>query len=289
MNPEIVRQIEAAVWDRGAQAKHGELHFLCPAHDDHRPSARWHCEKHVWHCDACGTGGGALDLARRLGIELPVRDVEGLTIHGIADRKGLPVEVLRSFALTEGVAGVERTRCVDIPYLDMQGEVVSIRKRLHLDVEPRFMWRRGDKVIPYGLWRLAEARTNRHLIMVEGESDTWTLWHAGLPALGVPGASTWKEAWKPHLQDIESLFLWREPDGGGDTLVSTIASDLPDIRIIEPPADVKDPNELWNALGRDVEAFRARMAELMALARPASELRAEALGQEARQLYAQAR
>ena len=31
------------------------------------------------------------------------------------------------------------------------------------------------------------------VVVVEGESDTHTLWNAGFPALGLPGAGNWKE------------------------------------------------------------------------------------------------
>ncbi|MCC7106273.1 MAG: hypothetical protein IT307_14120, partial [Chloroflexi bacterium] len=46
-----------------------EILFLCPAHDDHEPSASWNPAKGVWHCHACAAGGGAKDLALLLGIE----------------------------------------------------------------------------------------------------------------------------------------------------------------------------------------------------------------------------
>lgn len=132
---------------------------------------------------------------------------------------------------------------------------------------------------------LAARRGHRQINFVEGESDAWTLWHSELPAVGLPGASTWKEAWRGSFQGVAEVYVWREPDQGGDRLVSAIASDLPDIRVIDAPPEAKDPNALWIALGRDPAAFRSRMAALLASARRASDLRAEALTREARDLY----
>jgi putative DNA primase/helicase len=38
----------------------------------------------------------------------------------------------------------------------------------------------------YGLWRLEKIRRVGWVVLVEGESDTQTLWIHGIPALGIP-------------------------------------------------------------------------------------------------------
>ena len=74
VDPELADAITRACEDRAGRPLAGgrELRFRCPAagHDDRHPSARWHPDKQVWHCDACGAGGGAIDLARLLGLPL---------------------------------------------------------------------------------------------------------------------------------------------------------------------------------------------------------------------------
>lgn len=47
-----------------------QIEFLCPAHDDHHPSAQWHPKKMVWTCRACGAGGGWRDACARLGLDI---------------------------------------------------------------------------------------------------------------------------------------------------------------------------------------------------------------------------
>ncbi len=289
MDSDLVIQIDPVVMSRQGKAEGGEVRFLCPAHDDHHPSARWNRTKAVWHCDACGKGGGALDLARRLGIPLPDRGPAGLSMSELAEAKGLSVEFLRSLGVAEGISGSGRIKCVDVPYLDASGEILSLRKRLNLTTEPRFAWRRGDKAVPYGLWRLNEARAGGRLILVEGESDCWTLWNAGLAALGIPGGSTWKEAWRAYLTGVAAVYLWHEPDPGGDSLISRVAADLPDVRVIEARPEAKDPNAIWLTLEQDPERLRGHLDHLMAEAKPASEIRAEALSDEARKLYSHVR
>ena len=61
------------------------------------------------------------------------------------------------------------------------------------------------------------------LILAEGESDCHTLWHHGFPALGIPGASNWKEDRDAlHFDGCSTIYVVREPDQGGDTLMDSL-------------------------------------------------------------------
>jgi hypothetical protein len=55
-----------------------ELKFRCPDPSHHENgdthvSSRWNAVKRTWYCDVGGIGGGAIDLAKRLGVPLPGR------------------------------------------------------------------------------------------------------------------------------------------------------------------------------------------------------------------------
>ena len=76
----------------------------------------------------------------------------------------------------------------------------------------------------YGLHRLHKAREAGYVFLVEGESDCQVCWYYEEPALGVPGASNWKNEWAPHLAGIEEIFVLVEPDGGGSTFWKKICS-----------------------------------------------------------------
>src|SRR5437870_13073624 len=72
-SPELVATITEAVKQRDGRREGREWRFRCPEgaqhhNGDKHPSARWNEEKACWRCDVCGVGGGALDLARRLGL-----------------------------------------------------------------------------------------------------------------------------------------------------------------------------------------------------------------------------
>jgi len=67
---QIPKAVEREIANRHPLHKGDEITFTCPSHEDNRPSARWNRVKRVWYCDACGTGGGFVDLAKRLGAKL---------------------------------------------------------------------------------------------------------------------------------------------------------------------------------------------------------------------------
>jgi hypothetical protein len=67
--PDLGR-LERRLLDRGGRREGREIRFLCPAHDDSHPSARWSHSKAVWFCDVCHAGGGWRDLSRRLEVDL---------------------------------------------------------------------------------------------------------------------------------------------------------------------------------------------------------------------------
>jgi putative DNA primase/helicase len=56
--------IARALAGRRARPEGREVRFLCPAHQDRHPSARWNPEKQTWFCDACKAGGGWRPLAQ---------------------------------------------------------------------------------------------------------------------------------------------------------------------------------------------------------------------------------
>jgi hypothetical protein len=141
-------------------------------------------------------------------------------LENYAALKKLPVEFLKSLRLSD--RNYQGKPAVRIPYFDENGEEIAIRFRIALENteegDDRFRWRTGSKAQLYGLWRLEVIRKAGYVILVEGESDTHTLWYHKIPALGIPGASNWKEAWTDHLDGIERIYAIIEPDQGGDTL-----------------------------------------------------------------------
>ena len=74
------------------------------------------------------------------------------------------------------------TPTLAIPYLDEDENPINTRYRIAIDGPDKFRWKTGSKVIPYGLWKLLEAREAGYVVLAEGESDCHTLWYKKFPA-----------------------------------------------------------------------------------------------------------
>jgi len=190
---------------------------LCPAHDDKTASLSLQeggDGRVLVKCHAgCSVEAilSALGLQKRDLFDLPKR--AGFSLADYASAKNLPVAFLKSVGV--GEIYYQGQQAVRIAYADEDGAEIAVRFRLALKGEDRFRWRRGSHVAPYGLPRLNLARQAGYIVLVEGESDAQTLWYHGLPALGLPGASTWRAEWADYLQD------WRFLPGGNPTPAAT--------------------------------------------------------------------
>jgi hypothetical protein len=181
----------------------------------------------------------------------------GITLTEYATAKRLPED----FLLDLGVAEVKRKgqRALEMPYLDTAGQVVAVRYRVSLSGDLRFVWRRGDKAKQnglYGLWRLSKMRRRGFLILVEGESDTQTLWYHDFPALGIAGADNWNEEWAASLADFPTIYVVIEPDTGGDAMMRWLSTSAIRDRARLVRLDVKDPSSLYL---RDRENFKVNL------------------------------
>lgn len=158
----------------------------------------------------------------------------------------------------KAVTGKDRdgTTYLKMPYIDENGKGEVFRKRYG---NKEFRWSKGSagKLTLYGLWRLSEIRDAKKVILVEGESDTQTLWYLSFPALGVPGASNFKEKMIQHLEGL-SVYIHVEPDKGGETFLSKVCRTLHEggfagdvFRFNCSQFGVKDPSELYLTKGKD--------------------------------------
>jgi hypothetical protein len=157
-----------------------------------------------------------------------------------------------------------------MPYRDAAGQDIAVRIRLALKKsegeDQRFRWKTGSKAHPYGLWRLERARAAGYVLLVEGESDAQTLWHHDVPALGIPGARTWREDLARHLEGIPTIYVVIEPDVGGEGMCNWLAmSSIRDrVKLIRLEG-AKDPSALYLA---NPPGFARAIQEAMEKATP---------------------
>ncbi len=208
----------------------------CPAHNDkqnslsiHHRDGKWllkcHAGCHIHQITAAmglnvsdlfddGAGKRVFNPSNNRTTAQPSRP--GLTLEEYAASKRLPLELLKGAGLSD--INHEGSPALRIPYLGTGGELLAVRLRIALEGD-RFRWKAGPKPQLYGLNRLDEARQAGYVVLVEGESDVHTLWHHGIPALGLPGATNWREERDaPRLDGIGTIYVVIEPDRGGEAV-----------------------------------------------------------------------
>jgi len=190
-----------------------------------------------------------------------------LTLLDLALEKQLPWQFLFHLGVMEHPSGG-----LNIPYYLPDGTPAPrSRIRTALIARQGSRWnKREGKIVPYGLERLGDARKAGELVLVEGESDCWTLWYQGFPALGLPGAEMAGIVEESMLAGIDRLYILQEPDSGGTTFVSHLAKRLAEWRwagraFVVRLTGAKDPNELYK---QDRKGFRATFQQALEQAEP---------------------
>jgi hypothetical protein len=229
----------------GVRHSNGSWKGLCPNHEDSEPSLSISEGDDGRALLNCFAGCATTDIVTKLGLKMsdlfessnghrkkfvstPLNKTATLqrcTLKDYSEAKGLPKEFLEKLGLVD--RKYQSKPAVRIPYLTEDGLESAVRFRIALEKpqegDERFRWRTGSKAMLYGLWHLEKIRKAGWVVLVEGESDTQTLWYHGIPALGVPGADTWKMEWAGYLDGVERIYVVVEPDKGGETLRDKIA------------------------------------------------------------------
>jgi RecA-family ATPase len=237
----------------------------CPAHNDSKPSLTLSIGadgRILLHCHA---GCEVEQIAAALGIKVadlfPESSRPGpIGVALMAAHKRLPESFLRDLGLVDLPGGG-----IGIPYRDSDGNIAATKRRTKLIANEGSFWEKGKPLMPYGVERLVVARELDYLVLVEGESDCWALWHHEFPALGIPGADTINVLQPEHVAGIKLVYYWKEDDKGGETFARKVPARLGAIgfkgEIVELAiAGVKDPAELHKA---DPAAFKAQFGLLI--------------------------
>jgi hypothetical protein len=180
-----------------------------------------------------------------------------LTLAQLGRAKRLPVAYLCELGLSDHPRGG-----IGIPYYDVTGEEIATKRRTALAARDGSYWPKGTPLAAYGQWRLEAAARAGFLILVEGESDCWALWHHGLPALGLPGANTGKTLLREHVEAVQTVYVHREPDHGGAAFVEGVAKRLAALGWPGKPFELRMPDgtkDLADLHAQDPGKFKGRL------------------------------
>ena len=193
----------------------------------------------------------------------------GLRLADLAASKGLPEEFLRDHGLRDD--RYYGQPAVAIEYRTKADSHAYDRYRIALTGD-RFRQPAGTDVIPYGLGKLMTEGNQASIVLSEGETDALTCWLHQIPALGIPGSSTWKDEWAEYI-DAPIVYVIQEPGPGGKKLVHDVARSplAPNVMVVQLPG-AKDLNEFYLVDPvAFVERFRAALDGAMPLPEPIQE------------------
>jgi hypothetical protein len=207
-----------------------------------------------------------------------------LTLSALAEAKQLPATWLHEELGVRELPGGG----VGIPYYDFDGSELAVKSRTALKATDGSFWPKGRSLAAYGSWRIETAQKAGHAYIAEGETDCWTLWRHGLPAVGIPGANAVKNTLlAEHVVGLTAIYVVREPDRGGDAFIVGVAARLAELGFdgklyeLRMPEGIKDPSELHL---RDPEEFKevlqaaVESATMVPLARPGRRHEQESAG-----------
>ncbi len=212
---QIIQQLENV-----KRKENGGYTSLCPAHSDEKNSLSIDESKGKILL-TCFSGCKVEEICNAMGIKISDLFVnnkkkEALTISDLANAKGLPEDFLKEYVKEQG-------SFLRVIYKGIDGNQKGFRQRVRTSLEgsekyPKFFWNKGEgKVIPYGIWKLTQEQ--EYMILVEGESDTWTLWYHSFKSIGIPGVEHITKI-KPYLSLFKKLYIVKENDKGGDNFIA---------------------------------------------------------------------
>lgn len=117
-----------------------------------------------------------------------------------------------------------------LPYLTPSGSVTTIRYRNLSGVGPKYLSVPGD--VPRIYNTNALERASRAVCVTEGEIDAISTEIAGLPAVGLPGAQSWKPAWRRLFMQYDQVMVLQDDDDAGKEFSYKIQSNLDNARTI---------------------------------------------------------
>ena len=260
---------------------------LCPFHDDKNNSFSVDLKTGCWKCHAEDRGGNFTSFYAELnGIDTKEaykailkkygaykaeedKKPEGsLLSYSVAQyvlEKRLPEEFLKEQCCLQTKKDKQGIQYLYIPYFNENSDEVTYRKRYG---GKAFRWKygAGKDICMYGEWKLEQIRTAGYVVLVEGESDSQSMWYMGISTLGVPGASMMRKEWATTLQDLK-VYIHVEPDKGGETFLHKVTTALRDGRFIGQVykwscknLGCKDPSDVYIKYGKEEAAEKIREA-----------------------------
>ena len=262
---------------------------LCPFHDDHNNSFSVDLRTGCWKCHAEDRGGNFTsfyaelnnmntkeaykEILKQYGVykeeseekQLKDNTLKPYSVGQYAFEKRLQEDFLVNDCRLQTRKDKQGVTYLYIPYFSEDGKEVTYRKRY---ASKQFRWKygAGNNICLYGMWKIENVRRAGYAVLVEGESDSQSMWHMGISTLGVPGASMMRKEWANILHDLK-IYIHVEPDKGGETFLQKVTTALREGKFIGQVytwscknLGCKDPSDVYIRYGKEEAAPKIKKA-----------------------------
>ena len=166
----------------------------------------------------------------------------------LIDARGLEPETISLFQLgavvSPDVLDEPARGKIAIPYLTRNGPAALRFRRGPEGEGPKYWQPAGSNITIFNVNELVKHQ--RWIAVCEGEIDCITATQAGIPAVGIPGASAWKAHYSTLFEGYERVIILADNDdqGAGMDFAKKVAGEVPDPAIIQLP-DGEDVNSFY--------------------------------------------
>ena len=213
----------------------------CPIHDGEDSNFLLREDESGYCYSSCSKWFSKKDIYEHLGEDyLP----EILTLDKFKEAFNFTDDDIKKFGLKEN-----KNNGIVVPYHDINNEYQGTKYRKHLDnVSDKFFTTKDFNPVLYGSQFLGDIRKSKYVLLVEGETDTISAWRREIPALGISGASNWKDIFIElyGLDKLSEVYVWYEKDEASKKLIEKIGADLPNAIVVqhEKHKDISEMNKL---------------------------------------------
>lgn len=106
----------------------------------------------------------------------------------------------------------------------------------------KYLKRKGSETNLYGVQSLLWAE--EWCVVTEGELDAMIWQQIGVPAVGVPGAESWKPHWVNVFEDFSRVYVAEDGDAAGQDLWIRMSEELDNVIRMRMP-DGEDSNSMF--------------------------------------------
>jgi DNA primase len=165
--------------------------------------------------------------------------------------------------VSPGVLDENARGMISIPYMTPSGPVaMRFRRPPHKETGPKYWQPEHSNLTIFNTRAFFESEDT--ITITEGEMDCMTLHEAGIPAVGLPGASSWKSVFELIFEGYASVVICADNDDkemkngkhAGREFAARVAQKVPAPRVVLMPLG-HDVNSYFAEFGR--EALREHL------------------------------